>query len=120
MFKTKGLAMQGEAIRLAAHYGLLPLEDVRITDEDFHHLKADGLLPFGQVPILEIENGPTIAQSAAILRYIGRYAGLYPTEDFAQAAVIDSLLDEEIDLFTGIAVTRYKGKLFRCESHACL
>lgn len=73
-------------------------------------MKADGKLLFGQVPALELENGTILCQSAAILRFVGRYAGLYPHDDFVQAAIIDSLMDEEIDLFTGITVTRYKGK----------
>ena len=74
-------------------------------------MKADGKLAFGQLPCLEV-NGVHLTQSASILRYVGRYAGLYPTDDFIQAAIIDSLLDEEIDLFTGISVVRYRSKFF--------
>jgi glutathione S-transferase len=72
-------------------------------------MKADGKLAFGQLPALEVEDGRIICQSAAILRFVGRYAGLYPNDDFVAAAIIDSLMDEEIDLFTGLSVTRYKG-----------
>lgn len=72
-------------------------------------MKAEGKLAFGQFPCLEV-NGVYLVQSASILRYVGRYAGLYPTDDFIQAALIDSLLDEEIDLFTGVGVIRYRSK----------
>jgi glutathione S-transferase len=86
------------------------MQDCRVNEQGFAELKADGKLSFGQLPALEIEHGPWICQSAAILRYVGRYAGLYPTHDPIQAAIIDSLMDEEIDLFTGISVTRYRSK----------
>jgi glutathione S-transferase len=100
---------QGEAIRLACNYGNLPWEDVRVTFDQFNEMKADGLLAFGQLPALQVSDGPILCQSAAILRFVGRYAGLYPVDDYVKAAIIDSVIDEEIDLFTGIAVTRYKG-----------
>jgi glutathione S-transferase len=54
----------------------------------------------------------TICQSASIMRFIGRIAVpdlLYPT-DIIKASTVDSLLDEEIDLFMGLAVSRYRGR----------
>jgi len=86
------------------------LEDIRVGGEQFVEMRDSGKLPYGQLPVLQVDDGVYLAQSSAILRYVGKYAGLYPTEDLVQAAIIDSLLDEEIDLFTGLAVTRYKGE----------
>jgi glutathione S-transferase len=50
-------------------------------------------LPYGQFPVLEVEPGVFIGQSASIIRYIGKKTGLYPSDD-VKAAVVDSLLDE--------------------------
>ena len=43
--------------------------------------------PFGQVPVLEID-GVAFSQSAALLRYAGRQAGMYP----------DGLLQLRVDM----------------------
>jgi len=56
---------RAEAIRLAFFVADIPFEDERITNEQFS--KRKGLLPFGQLPILEVD-GVVIAQSHAILR----------------------------------------------------
>ncbi len=40
------------------------------------------------------------------MRYLGKRTGHYPSEDYL-AAMVDSVLDEEIDLFTGLGVSRY-------------
>jgi glutathione S-transferase len=96
---------------LACAFGKVPLEDIRVGGEEFVEMRDSGKLPYGQLPVLQVDNGTIIGQSAAILRYIGKYAGLYPTDDHLQAAIIDSIIDEEIDLFTSLSVTRYKGVL---------
>jgi glutathione S-transferase len=104
---------KGEAIRLACHYAGIPLDDVRIDRETFVQLKAAGTLRFGQVPALEVTKDGAkfvITQSASIMRFIGKQAGgsLYPADDHVQAAYIDSIVDQEMDLFTGLGVTLYK------------
>jgi len=104
---------KGEAIRLALTYANIPFEDVRMTADTFTALKENGTLLYGQAPALEVttENGKNvICQSASILRYIGRTAQpglLYPTDPLA-AAFVDSVLDAEIDLFTGLSASRYR------------
>ena len=99
------IAGKAEATRLAAVFGGLSLHDNRLTREEFLQMKPN--LPYGQVPILELEDGTMIGQSAAILRFVGKQAGLYPVDDDILASKIDSLLDEEIDFFTGVTVSRY-------------
>jgi len=41
-------------------------------------------------------------------RYIGKLCNLYPVDDHLMAAYIDSIVDEEIDLFTGLSASRYR------------
>ena len=103
---------KGEPIRLALTYAGIPFEDVRLDGEKFRELKESGRLAFGQVPALELPDGRQIVQSNAILRYIGRIAKedlLYPKDPYA-AAMVDSILDAENDMMTGVHVYRYKGR----------
>ncbi|CAE7752515.1 GST1, partial [Symbiodinium microadriaticum] len=52
-----------------------------------------GKLTYGQLPALEIAEGVFLAQSAAIMRYLGKKNGLYPADDVA-AAIVDGVIDE--------------------------
>lgn len=100
---------KGEAIRLAAAVGGVAFDDVRLTREKFKELKENGTLPYGQVPALSIDGQIVIAQSAAIIRLIGKLGGLYPT-DPVQAAVVDSIVAQENDMFTGVSCCRYQDR----------
>ncbi len=104
------LAGKGEPIRLACTYGNLPFTDIRLNGEQFQEMKQLGELPYGQMPVIEVSPGKFVGQSASILRFVGKLTGLYPTEDHVTAAIIDSLLDQEVDMFTGLSVSRYQGK----------
>uniref|UniRef100_K3W6R3 Glutathione S-transferase n=1 Tax=Globisporangium ultimum (strain ATCC 200006 / CBS 805.95 / DAOM BR144) TaxID=431595 RepID=K3W6R3_GLOUD len=79
---------RGEPIRLALHIAGIPFEDERITPEELAVRKPS--LPFNQLPVLEVD-GDVIAQSLAILRYVGTLSGLYPTNDPVLAFKIDEL-----------------------------
>ncbi len=48
-------------------------------------------MPFGQLPVLEVDGG-VIAQSNAICRFIAKKAGLYGKDDLEQAS-IDMIID---------------------------
>jgi len=87
------------AIRLAAHVGGLDFEDERIQHPEFVTRKEAGEFPLGSVPVWEV-NGQVFAQSQAILRYVGKLTGLYPTDPL-EALYVDQVLDtiaEVIDL----------------------
>lgn len=101
-------------IRLACAYGQLPLQDVRISREQFAVLKASGKLAYGQIPVLEVTEGhdkkkTVIAQSSALMRYVGKRTGLYPLDDDVQAAVVDSLVDHVNDLMGALHMTKFPG-----------
>jgi len=98
---------KGECIRLAFHYGGIPFEDYRFSSrEEFTKMKESGELQFGQVPALVVD-GKTLTQSAAILRFVGKRAGLYP-EDPVLAAHVDAIMDQEADALMGFRVTKYQ------------
>lgn len=90
------------AIRDALRIGRIAFEDVHIPPERFRELKAAGELPFGSLPVLDVDTpGGTVsaAQSNAILRFVGRRAGLYPIDDPVRALKVDEALDLGEDLY---------------------
>jgi hypothetical protein len=106
-FNTPG---KGECVRLLCTYSNLDFEDVRISSDDLGNLKKEGKLVFGQVPALEVDGKNVLVQSAAIMRYLGKLTGLYPSCPL-QAAKVDAIIDQENDLFSGLSVSRYSGNI---------
>ena len=51
-----------------------------------------------------------LVQSAAIMRYLGKLTTLYP-QDALLAAKVDAIVDQEMDMFTGVAASTYRGAL---------
>ncbi len=86
---------RGEECRIALHVAGVDFEDVRIPREEWPALKPK--TPFGSVPILELPGKPPLAQSNAILVYIGRQYGLHPKDDF-EAAQHEALMNYVEDL----------------------
>jgi glutathione S-transferase len=83
---------RAETSRIALYLGGVAFDDVRITHDEFRDLKTSGKLPYGQLPILEVD-GVVIAQSLAIARFCGRQSRLYPMENVVDAARVDEILD---------------------------
>jgi glutathione S-transferase len=73
---------RGEECRLAFAVAGVDFEDVRLPREQWQSMKPT--TPFGAMPILEVAGKP-LAQSTAILTYIGRSHGLHPTDLFEAA-----------------------------------
>lgn len=77
-------------------------------------MRASGALAFGQVPAMQVDGKDSLFQSEAILRFVGKFAGLYP-EDPIQAALCDALMDQEKDMFAGLNCSRYRDRFgFGC------
>jgi glutathione S-transferase len=62
----------------------------------------------GQVPVIEFEDGRTLAQSNAIIRYLARGSDLIPSDDFAAAKMDEWLFWEQYSHEPAIAVCRYQ------------
>ena len=56
-------------------------------------MMSEIFLLFRQLPILVLDNGERVTQSAAITRYAAKLAGLYPTDDHIKAMLVDELID---------------------------
>jgi prostaglandin-H2 D-isomerase / glutathione transferase len=103
-FDIKG---KGEPIRLLCAYAGLDLEDHRfVTRDEFLAMREGTRLTFSQVPMLEVDGKHSLVQSCAIMRYLGKLAGLYPSDPI-QAAKVDAIMDQEADAFLGTTVLTY-------------
>ena len=93
---------RGAAIRDALRIGRIPFEDDHVPPERFAERKAAGEFPFGSLPVLDVDTPAgvvTAAQSNAILRFVGRRAGLYPVDDAVRALKVDEAMDLGEDLY---------------------
>ena len=76
-------ASRGDECRLALHVAGVDFDDNRISRAAFEALKAD--TPYGSLPILEVAGKPPLAQSNAILAYVGLNYGLLPRDPWEAA-----------------------------------
>jgi glutathione S-transferase len=81
---------RGEECRLALCVAGVDFEDVRVTSADWPALKP--ATPFGMLPTFELPGRPPLAQSNAILVFIGRRHGLHPKDDL-EAARHEAILE---------------------------
>jgi glutathione S-transferase len=92
---------RGEPIRIAFHAAGIEFEDNRLSFPEFGEARSK--LRFNAVPVLEID-AAQVTQSNAINRYIGKMAGLYPSDDL-QSLYCDEVLEALEDLTNHIAQT---------------
>ena len=85
---------RGEPVRIAFHAAGIEFEDHRISFEEFMKTRAD--MRFTCAPVLEVDN-VVVTQSNAMLRYVGKMAGLYPEDDL-QALYCDEAMGALEDL----------------------
>ena len=92
---------RAESVRLAFHIGGIDFEDVRLKFPEFR--EAQPSFRFHALPVLEIDSQP-ITQSNAQLRYVGKLAGLYPTDDL-QALYCDEAMGAVEDVGHAVGKT---------------
>jgi glutathione S-transferase len=63
--------------------------------------------PNGRVPLLELEDGRTLAESGAILWYLGEETALVPADRWGRAEVLQWMFFEQYSHEPYIAVARY-------------
>ncbi|CAN8062333.1 unnamed protein product [Agarophyton chilense] len=99
-FDLRGRA---EPIRLAFLISEIDYEDDRFEFQAWKDIKPT--LPYGSVPVLTVD-GQVLAQSGAILRYVGKLGKLYPSDPL-QALKVDEVMDTIHDMVS--VVYGYKG-----------
>ena len=66
------------------------------------------LNPFGQVPTIQLDDGRTLAQSNAIIRYLARGSDLIPADSYAAAQMDAWLFWEQYSHEPYVAVCRFQ------------
>lgn len=92
---------RGEVARLVLSSAGIDFEDVRISFPEWPAAKAD--TPFGVIPVLEVDGYP-LSQSNTINRYVGKLAGLYPSDPL-EAAFCDEVMDAVEDVAVRVTAT---------------
>lgn len=90
---------RGEECRLALFVAGVDFDDRRIKHEQWASLKSTA--PYGALPMLEREGKPALAQSNAILTYVGRSYGLHPTDPW-EAARHEAILEAAEEVRTAL------------------
>ncbi|XP_011165643.1 glutathione S-transferase-like [Solenopsis invicta] len=103
-----------EPIRFLFNYANIDFVDERFDYADWQKLKPT--MPFGKVPVLEID-GKKCPQSVAICRYLAKKCGLAGKDDW-EALEIDATVDTIHDLRASIAAYSYeKNEEAKAEKH---
>jgi len=90
--------------RLSRRYTWIGIDTMKGESRTPEFLKLNGA---GQVPVLELEDGRTLAQSNAIIRYLARGTDLIPAEAFLAAKMDEWLFWEQYSHEPYIAVCRF-------------
>ena len=91
--------------RLGLPYTWIPVDVLKHESRTPQFLKLNSA---GQVPVVDFEDGRTLAQSNAIIRYLARGSDLIPNDAFAAAKMDEWLFWEQYSHEPAIAVCRYQ------------
>ena len=91
--------------RLALPYSWIAVDILKRETRSAEFLKLNGA---GQVPVVEFDDGRTLAQSNAIIRYLARHSDLIPNDPFAVAKMDEWLFWEQYSHEPYIAVCRFQ------------
>jgi glutathione S-transferase len=80
---------------------------VDVTKGGSHTPEYLAKFPQGQVPAIELDDGRTLAQLNAIIRYLARGTHLLPDDPFTQAKIDEWLFWEQYSHEPYVAVCRY-------------
>ncbi|HZQ82184.1 MAG TPA: glutathione S-transferase family protein [Gaiellaceae bacterium] len=93
---------------LCAHLGLpLELREVDVVDRSDPRTFLDGLSPSHRVPTLVLDDGRPLAESGAILWYLGEGTRFVPDDPYERAQVLQWMFFEQYDHEPAIAVARF-------------
>jgi glutathione S-transferase len=90
---------------LALPYSWIAVDTLKRETRTAQFLKLNSA---GQVPVVEFDDGRTLAQSNAIIRYLARDSDLIPADAFAAAKMDEWLFWEQYSHEPYIAVCRFQ------------
>jgi len=91
--------------RLALPYSWVAIDTLKQETRTIDFLKLNSA---GQVPMVELADGRTLAQSNAIIRYLARGSDLIPADAFAEAKMDEWLFWEQYSHEPYVAVCRFQ------------
>jgi glutathione S-transferase len=91
--------------KLALPYDWIDIDTLKGETRTSEFLKRNSA---GQVPVVEFDDGRTLAQSNAIIRYLARGSDLIPADAFAAAKMDEWLFWEQYNHEPYIAVCRFQ------------
>ncbi len=91
--------------RLSRRYTWVEIDTMKSESRTSEFLKLNSA---GQVPVVELDDGRTLAQSNAIIRYLARGTDLIPAEAFLAAKMDEWLFWEQYSHEPYIAVCRFQ------------
>ncbi|MFW2388333.1 MAG: glutathione S-transferase [Polyangiales bacterium] len=94
---------RAEPARLAMYLGGVAFEDDRISFQEFGAKRT--AYPFKRVPLLKIDD-VELSQCNSINRYVGKLAGLYPSDPL-QSAYCDEAMDAVEDIVSQQVATMF-------------
>jgi glutathione S-transferase len=101
------LKVKYTADKLAIPYEWRPID---VVAGDARTPEFLALNPMGQVPTVVLDDGRTLAQSNAIIRYLARGSALLPDDAYEQAKIDEWLFWEQYSHEPYIAVCRFQMK----------
>ena len=94
---------RAEPIRMMLTKAGVAFEDIRATHAMWPEIKESGILEYGQVPMLELEDGTRLVQQTAIQWYLASTYGFAPTapmdiykSEHLQSLVFDDFLGKKL------------------------
>jgi glutathione S-transferase len=91
--------------RLALPYGWIEIDTLKGESRTHEFLKLN---PAGQVPTVVLDDGRTLAQSNAIIRYLARGSALIPIDAYDAAKMDEWLFWEQYSHEPYVAVCRFQ------------
>lgn len=90
--KLYSMPSSGNSYKIRLLLSLLDLPcnivDCEDASPEVAQAKAEGRLPFGKVPVLELDSGRALPESNAILLYLAQGSALIPNDPFAHAQMM--------------------------------
>jgi len=109
--RVYGNSRSGNCLKVSytADYLGLPYEwiEIDILEGESRAERFLAINPQGQVPAVELEDGRTLAQSNAIIRYLAKGSELLPEDRYLQAKIDEWLFWEQYSHEPYIAVCRF-------------
>src|SRR3982075_2547232 len=104
---NSGNCLKGKWVcdHLALPYTWIAVDTLKGETRTAEFLKLNGA---GQVPAVELDDGRTLAQSNAIIRYLARDSDLIPQDPFASAKMDEWLFWEQSSHEPYVAVCRFQ------------